>query len=59
VTADALGVVVHDLLPGFIPIVSLVRTLADADLAIDAQLRVPFDTKLMVILVDGLKKQDR
>jgi len=50
---------VHDLLPGFIPIVSLVRALADADLAVDAQLRVPFDTELMVILVDGLKKQDR
>jgi hypothetical protein len=57
--ADALGVVVHDFLPGFIPVVSLVRALADADLAIDAQIRVPVDTELMVVLVDGLKKQDR
>jgi hypothetical protein len=38
---------------------SVVRTLADTDLAVDAQLRVPFDTELMVVLIDGLKKQDR
>jgi len=49
---------VHDLLSGLIPIMSFIRTLADAYLAIDAQVFVSFNAKLMVVFVDGLKKQD-
>jgi hypothetical protein len=57
VTADTFGAVVHDLVSGLVPVMGLVGTLTHADLAIDAQVLVPVDVKLVVILVDGLEQQ--
>jgi hypothetical protein len=47
----------HDLLPGFIIVMGLVGTLSDADLAVDAQVLVTVNAKLVVVFIDGLKQQ--
>jgi len=58
VASDALGIIVHDLLPGFIPEMSLIGALTNADLAVDAQVLVSLNAKLMVVFIDWLKQQD-
>jgi len=55
--ANALSVVVHDFLPGIIPVMSLVRTLTNADFAIDTKVFVSINAKLMVVFIDWLEKQ--
>jgi hypothetical protein len=56
VAADALGIVVHDLLPVFVPVVRLVGALSNTDLAVDAPVLVAFDLKFVVVFVDRLKQ---
>ncbi|SOB57263.1 protein of unknown function [Pseudodesulfovibrio profundus] len=43
---------------GLIPIVGIIRTLSDTNLAVDAELLVSVNAKLMVVFIDGLKQQD-
>jgi len=56
--ANTFCIVVLNLFTGFIPIVGIIRTLSDANLAIDAKLLVSVNAKLMVVFIDGLKQQD-
>ena len=57
VAADAFCVVVPHTLPGFIPVMHAVGTLAHAHLAIDTGFLVPNDVEVVVILVDGSEGQ--
>jgi len=56
--ADAFGVVMHDFLPIFVPVMGFVGTLSDANLAVDAQVFVSVNAKLVVVFIDGLEQQD-
>jgi len=56
--ANTFTIVMHDLLPALIPKMSFIGTLADTNLAINAQVLVSINAKLMIVLIDGLKQQD-
>jgi hypothetical protein len=56
---NALGIIVHDLLSGFIPEMSIIGALTNADLAVDAQVLVSLNAKLMIVFIYWLEQQNR
>ena len=56
-TTYTFGVIMHDLLPVFIPKMSLIRTLPFTDPAINTEVLIALNYKIIVVLINWLVYQ--